>query len=463
MRRTVTAGAVLAVVSATLVAPASATPSPHAATAPSNVAGPSSAVAPLQPRQPATVRAGTIAVDVDVRGATPGGIPAVALAYPLDPDRAPVAATLKKGKARLSAAAGWWVVATSVPSRRGPARTSADLVRVGGRALRIAPAAGPGGSGISLGTVTTSGWPSSLAPQIQSVVAAAVAKAAAKAPCRPSYSPTPAIGNPIWNAIRKATGKAARTGPAGVRDAARAAATRLSTGAGGATLSASVTRTGPAKADVTVRITDASGRVVSERSGSGNPAILVDELVAQALDDLCNDRGRVAVDVLFVFDATDTSTGVRGTATVTLNAIGIEPRLPDGTVERGAYEYAAPTPWVVTDWQVVRSGPGSAGVDPSCAVTKTVTDAGLVEQAPTQIAVRSGTGYRVQLAPAILLGYDLGSPCSGSNAIPVSVATQPAIVVDVPGLGQTGTKAGELSPPGLTASYAVDVTVRPVG
>lgn len=404
---------------------------------------------------PAAGATGRVDVKVDLPARASGSLPALVLAFPLDPELASVGAAMPKGRATLVLEAGPWIVATSAPGKNGKAVVEAELVVVAAGKRTPLAAAATGGPSLAVGElkVTAPGVGDPYTRKVAGAYAAALlTKAAATSPCKPSVAPGSQFSkNPLWKAIQQATAKAARSGPPSVRPAAQAAAATFQAGSGASTLSGTVTQTGGSGgAAGTFRVTDSTGKVTYERSYSGQGSVqaMLDQALKDAVAALCNERRRVQVDVTFSFDTSDTE--ARGVGIVVLSAVGVEAVGPDGKVEKGAYEYERPVSWTTRDVAVT-------GL--RCQVTLGSIDVGPQESAPTFLATETNGRYSLQLAPTILVGYDYVTPCGGSGAVPLSLAIVPALVLELPGLDQETTRSGQQTLGGATSTYSVSAKV----
>ncbi|MCU0307065.1 MAG: hypothetical protein MUE51_04705 [Thermoleophilia bacterium] len=392
-------------------------------------------------------------------------LPPMVLAYPLDPGRDWAGAAAPRGRATLRLDAGPWIVVTAAYTARGQRRYRAELVEVAaGRAVTVRRQSATAGDApsVGIGTIrlTDRSYAGSLPPAYlermnEWATEITSLRLPPGDPCRPTVAPSAPTGrNPLWQAVQQAARRAAATGPAGVRARARAAASRLSGGRATATFSGEVSELSVGRQSGTFRLTDAQGRVVAERTvtRTGRVGDFFKAAFAEVVRDLCAPP-TIQVDARVAFDAGNRD--VRGSAVVTLRALGRERIGPDGRVERGNYEYATTVTWQVES-QALAALPGAR-----CAATLAGTSTGEPFGPPTALATRTTAGaFSVILGPAANMGYVFQSPCNGGDQLIAGITAIPAgITVDVPALGRRATRSGEASLGGVTGTYSADVTV----
>lgn len=396
---------------------------------------------------------GTVTIQVDLPKQAP--VPAAAFAYPLDPALDPVGASMPKGRSTLRLEAGGWIVVTVTPRTTAPPAVAARLVvvRAGKRAPFATAGATGGGPTIAIGTMATPGLHGR--PALEALAASMLTEAVAKErrPCEPGIARGKVGSNPVWKAVQQTAAKAARSGPRELRDAARAVVSALqaaSTRDAGATLSGSFTRiTSIGNSSATMRLTRNDGSIIWEKQYASDPDTILRLAAEDAIDTLCNERDRLQVNATIAFDTQNED--VRMSAVVVLQAVAIERLLPDGTVEKGAYENDAPLVYSVRDQAI-------QGLACPATITEIIDASPPVFLPSTLVATQRDGSYLVFLAPALGANYDQPSPC-GADSISFSAPAAPGIRLAVPALDRLATKNGS-SPiplPNLTGSYAVEV------
>lgn len=395
-------------------------------------------------------------------------LPPLVVAYPLLPQRDTVMKEAPKGRVTLKLKPGPWIIATATTPKLGAKRRyTAKMVVVGSAAqtLRTKGVAPPAPAGVALGEITMQ--VDDLRFRIDDAFKDDAPRLAKLAPCRPPI--TPFLGkDPLWQAIRRASVQAGKSGPRPFRGAARAGAASLGAATPAAVFGGTVKLEG-GQAIGSFTITDASGQTVwsgTFQAPQGRNALpsLYGQAFTQALKAFCA-PSRIQVDVSIGFDATDTQQNetFRGTGVIAARVIGRERTKPDGTVARGDFEYAEEVVWQGRDGAATTVA-GPCRIEP-ISVYEGFNGVGEAYKPPLALAVyRPDNTFLVFLPGAAMVTFIKQRPpdsCSGTGAVRaffLNGGTQPHQIV-VPKLGQAAELTGQATIGRSTTTWSTSVTI----